>query len=479
MSTRETKTRLASALDAGRRWTHVLLDPLDDEAMHRQFNRIMSPLVWDLGHIGNFEELWLLRGLGDRSQHDPDLDRVYNPFDNPRWVRADLPLLRRPDATAYTREIREHALELLRRTELAPDVPLLADGFVYHMVIQHEAQHQETMLQALDLREPTRPGDADELADADDPRLGLYLPATARRTPEARPVDDTDVVVVDGGPFDFGAPAAADVPDGTTRAAREAAVSAYDNERPRHRVDLPAFAIERFPVTARRYAEFVADGGYADDRWWSERGREWRDETGHTAPQGWVPAPDGGWRIRRFNRVDALDPRELVEHVSYFEAGAFAAWAGGRLPTEQEWEKAAAHDPATGRSRPFPWGDAAPSPALANVDRRLWGPSLVGSYPAGASAWGVEHLLGDGYEWTTSGFDPYPGYTTFPYPEYSEVFFGGDWKVLRGASWATRSEVARSTFRNWDHPYRRQIFSSIRVVYDVGHSGEPIRTRTA
>jgi len=178
-----------------------------------------------------------------------------------------------------------------------------------------------------------------------------------------------------------------------------------------------------------------------------------------------------------FNRVDELDPRELVEHISFFEAEAFAAWCGGRLPSEQEWEKAAAHDPATGTSRPFPWGDAAPGPALANVDRALWGPSLVGSYPQGASALGVEHLLGDSYEWTTSDFEPYPGYTTFPYPEYSEVFFGGDWKVLRGASWATRRGVARTTFRNWDHPYRRQIFSGVRVAYDVDGAGRPATPR--
>ena len=471
------KSRLAAALDAGRRWTHRLLDPLDDDTMHRQFNRIMSPLVWDYGHIGNFEELWLLRGLGDRSQHDPDLDRVYNPFDNPRWVRADLPLLHRPAATAYTAEIRADALRLLEATDLDPDVPLLADGFVYHMVIQHEAQHQETMLQALDLREHTTEVDAEEVTDRDDPRLALYLPARARRLAEPRPVDDEAVVVVPGGPALIGAGPASEVPAHAGPAAREAAVAAYDNERPRHTVDVPAFAIEVFPVTARRYAAFIADGGYAQDRWWSDRGREWRQETGHSAPQGWLRAADGSWLVRRFDHVGPLDPRELVEHVSFFEAEAFAAWAGGRLPTEQEWEKAATHDPAADRPRPFPWGDAAPTGRLANIDRALWGPSLVGSYPDGASALGVEHLLGDSYEWTSSGFDPYPGYTTFPYPEYTEVFLGGDWKVLRGASWATRPSVARATFRNWDHPYRRQIFSGIRVAYDVDAAGQPVRRR--
>lgn len=463
-------------MDAGRRWTYTLLDPLDDEALHRSHSRIMSPLVWDLGHIGNFEELWLLLALGDDSLHDPDLDRVYNPFDNPRWVRADLPILARGDATDYVAGIRARALDLLRASDVDdPDQPLLADGYVWQMVAAHEAQHQETMLQALDLRGDTHGADAEAVADADDPRLALYLPARARRRPAARAVDDTAVVVVPAGPFGMGAPDASVLAPGAPDAVRDAAVAAYDNERPHHRVDLAAFAIERFPVTARRYAAFMADGGYDDDRLWSDRGRAWREETGHRAPQGWLRAADGGWRIRRFGGVEDLDPRELVEHVTAFEAASFAAWAGGRLPTEAEWEKAAAHDPATGVSRPFPWGADAPTPARANIDRALWGPSLVGSFPAGASAYGIEHLLGDAYEWVDGGFEPYPGYVTFPYPEYSEVFFGGDWQVLRGASWASRADVARTTFRNWDHPYRRQIFSGIRVAYDVTTDGRVVR----
>jgi iron(II)-dependent oxidoreductase len=472
---RRTAARLARELEDGRARTLALLDPLDDDAVHRQHSRIMSPLVWDLGHIGNFEELWLLRALGERGHHDPDLDRVYNPFDNPRWIRADLPLLRRPDALAYVEGIRHDALRLLARLDLDPAEPLLADGYLHRMVVQHEAQHQETMLQAIDLRGDTHAEDAEELADADDPRLSLYLPAVARSLPAPRQVDDLAVAVVPAGPFVMGAPGVGDLPPGASQAARDAAVAAYDNERPAHLVDVAAFAIDRFPVTARRYAAFIADGGYIDDRWWSDRGRSWREETGHRAPQGWLARTDGGWQIRRFGRVLDLDPRELVEHVTCFEAEAFAAWAGGRLPSEAEWEKAAAHDPATGRSRPFPWGQAPPEGSRANVDGRLWGPSLVGSHPRGASAYGVEHLLGDSYEWTSSDFTPYPGYRTFPYPEYSEVFFGGDWRVLRGASWATRRSVVRTTFRNWDHPYRRQIFAGIRVAYDLDAHGRPAR----
>ncbi|HEV8653864.1 MAG TPA: SUMF1/EgtB/PvdO family nonheme iron enzyme [Actinomycetes bacterium] len=244
--------------------------------------------------------------------------------------------------------------------------------------------------------------------------------------------------------------------------------AAYDNERPAHRVDVPTFAIDRFPATARRFAVFVAAGGYDRPEYWTEAGWVWRQETGHATPQGWLPDGSGGWLVRRFDHVLPLDPREPVQHICHHEAEAFARWAGGRLPTEAEWEKAATWDPEAARSRTYPWGETSPGPAHANLDHGAWGPAPVGSYPAGASAYGVEQLLGDVYEWTSSPFTGCPGYTTFPYPEYSEVFFGGDYRVLRGASWATSRWVARATFRNWDHPQRRQLFSGVRLAWDVG-----------
>lgn len=434
------KAALAAALDEARRWTVRLLDPLDDETVHRQHDPVMSPLVWDYGHVGNYEELWLLRNLGRTDFADPRLDRVYDAFENPRWTRSDLPLLSRDEAIVYLADVRAAVLRHLRDTDLEPSDPLLADGLVYHLVIQHEAQHQETMLQALDLS----------------PEFGPYPLTGAGGRPWTRPVDDTERAVVPAGSFVMGS-------DDDART--------YDNERPAHTVFLPAFAIDRFPVTARRYAVFVHAGGYEQPDWWSERGWTWRQEAGHQAPQGWVPDGTGGWRIRRLGVLQPLDPGEPVQHVSYFEAEAFARWTGARLPTEAEWEKAAAWDPAARRSRRYPWGETPPTSQRANLDRRLWGPAPVGSYPAGASAYGVEQLLGDGYEWTASDFEAYPGFRTFPYAEYSEVFFGGDYKVLRGASWASRPAVARTTFRNWDHAYRRQLHSGIRLAWDLPASG--------
>ncbi|HKF00174.1 MAG TPA: ergothioneine biosynthesis protein EgtB [Actinomycetes bacterium] len=433
--THQLRDRLERELATVRRRLLGLTDPLGDDAVHQQFDRIMSPLVWDMGHVANFEELWLLRELDGRPADNPDLDRVYNPFENPRWTRADLPILPRREALAYLADVRADALGVLRRVAFDPDRPLVAGGYVYRMIVQHEAQHQETMLQALDLRAAADP----------------YPPAAGRRVPSPRPVDDTERVTIPAGPFRLGT-------DDRT--------AAYDNERPAHRVELRAFAIDRFPVTVRRWAEFVAAGGYDRPELWSPQGWAWREESGERVPQGWTPDGAGGWLVRRFDHLLPLDPREPVQHVCWHEAEAFARWAGGRLPTEAEWEKACAWDPAAGRSRPYPWGDVPPSPARANLDHSGWGPAPVGSYPAGASAYGVEQLLGDVYEWTSSPFRGYPGYSSFPYPEYSEVFFGDDHRVLRGASWATSRWVARATFRNWDYPQRRQIFAGLRLAWD-------------
>ena len=362
---------------------------------------------------------------------------MYNPFDNPRWVRGDLPLLDRREALSYIDEVRGDALAILQRVELDPGHPLLRNGYVFEMVLQHEAQHQETMLQALDLRQ-----DLEEYPALPPPRsLG------------GRQVDDTERVVIPGGRFLMGT-------DDTS--------AAYDNERPQHPVEVPTFAIDRFPVSNRRYARFVEAGGYHNPEFWSDAGWEWRQGADLEAPQGWIRRIGGDWLVRRFGHVVELDPTEPVQHVSFFEAEAFARFEGGRLPTEMEWEKAASWGPDATSPRVYPWGSERPGPDLANLGQQRWGPAPVGAYPRGGSAYGVEQLLGDVYEWTSSSFLPYPGFRAFPYPEYSEVFFGDpEFRVLRGASWATSTEVARNTFRNWDYRIRRQIFAGIRLAWDL------------
>jgi iron(II)-dependent oxidoreductase len=240
---------------------------------------------------------------------------------------------------------------------------------------------------------------------------------------------------------------------------------ALDNERPAHVVDVPAFGIDAAPVTNARYAEFIADGGYDDRRWWSAEGWRHRLEADLSAPLHW--RRDGaGWAYTRFGRTGPVVPDEPVVHVCFHEAAAYARWAGRRLPTEAEWEKAARYDPASGRSRRYPWGDDEPTPERANLGQRHLAPAPVGAYPAGASPLGVHQLIGDVWEWTDTDFGGYPGFAAFPYREYSEVFFGPAYKVLRGGSFGTDPAACRGTFRNWDHPIRRQIFSGFRCARD-------------
>jgi iron(II)-dependent oxidoreductase len=281
-------------------------------------------------------------------------------------------------------------------------------------------------------------------------RTGPPLLGPGTPTPPGRPGVAGTSVLVPGGPFVLGVDAA-DEP------------FSLDNERPAHRVDVPAFRIGRVPVTNAEYAAFVADGGYDQPRWWSARGWAHRQEAGLERPLYWGP---GGTRTR-FGLAEELPPDEPVQHVTFFEAEAYAAWAGARLPTEVEWEKAAAWDPAAGRRRRWPWGDSEPTPALANLDGGALRPAAVGAYPAGASAYGAEQLVGDVWEWTSSSFEPWPGFRPMLYADYSAPFFGGDYKVLRGGSWAVGASILRPSFRNWDHPIRRQVFSGFRLAWDA------------
>ncbi|MFI6574952.1 ergothioneine biosynthesis protein EgtB [Nocardiopsis sp. NPDC050513] len=439
------KERIAVELERSRRRSNGLtLDALNDEGLLAQHSKLMSPLVWDLAHIGNYEEQWLLRAAGGRESLRPDIDHLYDAFENPRAERVTLPLLTPEEAAEYNDRVRRQVLDVLDAVDISPAVPrqpdgsdvhraLLDSGFVFHMVIQHEHQHDETMLATHQLRkgEPV-------LLDAS----GDVAPLSPPAAPE---------VLVPAGPFTMGA---TDDP------------WAYDNERPAHTVDLPAFWIDTRLVTNAEYLRFMDDGGYQTRHWWSREGWEWRHRRNAVSPAFWNREGQE-WSRRRFGRHEMVPSEEPVQHVSFHEAQAYARWAGKRLPTEAEWEKAARFDPATGRSTRYPWGDGEPEPRHANLGQRRLGPSPAGRHPDGASPLGVQQLIGDVWEWTSTTFGGYSGFRAFPYREYSEVFFDEGYKVLRGGSWATHPTAVRSTFRNWDHPIRRQIFSGIRCARDA------------
>lgn len=429
-----TKETIARTLERTRERTDRLTEVVDEHDLTRQHSSIMSPLVWDLAHIGNQEELWLLRDVGGREPvMDPAMDQLYDAFQHPRAERPSLPLLSPPQTRQYVREVRDKVIDVLESTALEGR-RLVADGFAFGMIAQHEAQHDETMLATHQLRQ----GPAVLQAPA---------PPVAKVDPATMPPEQ----LVPAGGFTMGT---------------STEPWALDNERPANQVDVGAFWIDTFPVTNEQYQQFIANGGYDDPRWWSDAGWRHRQEAGLVAPLFWVR--DGGtWSRLRFGLREPVPGHEPVQHVTWFEADAYARWAGKRLPTEPEWEKAARHDPATARSRRFPWGDEEPTAEQANLGQRYLQPAPVGSYPAGASAYGVHQLIGDVWEWTSSTFEGYPGFAAWPYQEYSEVFFGSRYRVLRGGSWSVDPVACRATFRNWDLPIRRQIFAGFRCARDA------------
>ena len=414
-----------TVLDEARARTLTLLDPVPEADQIRQVSPLMSPLCWDLAHIGHYEELWLVRALTEAPPADRRFDDIYDAFRHPRSERSRLDILGPAAAREFDVEVRARARAALHHIDLRSGAPLLHDGFVYGMVAQHEHQHVETMLAAIQLMEEF----AHPAADGHDP------PTHAPATRAALPAE----VLVPAGSFTMGT---------------DTHAWAYDNERPAHEVELPAFFIDTTPVTNRAYLEFVEAGGYTDDELWTRNGREWRDEAHLSAPQFWARGDTGAWTRRRYGRVEALPLDEPVQHVCWYEADAYARWRGTRLPTEVEWERAAQ-------------GASLAAANLWTDGPHRFGPSPVGSRPDGASDCGAHQMLGDVWEWTSSHFHPYPGFRSFPYPEYSEVFFGDEYKVLRGGSWATHPLATRTTFRNWDYPIRRQIFAGFRCARDA------------
>jgi len=356
---------MLAAMDETRARTLALVAPLSDEQLEAQLSPIMSPLVWDLAHIAAYEDLWICARHGGGELLRAELAAVYDAFETPRAVRGEIELLGAGAAREYMAAVRARTVATLERAGAG-------DGVLCELVLRHELQHTETMLQTMAL--------AGLLADGE---------------PLAPLAGGDEWIEFAPGSFEMGAG-----PQGF----------AYDNERPRHEVELPGFSIADRPVTNATWLTFAEGGGYERREWWSDEGWAWKEE----------------YDIGHHPVVAAGDLEAPVCHVSWFEADAFARAQGARLPTEQEWERAATSEQQA---------------------------------PAG---------IGAVWEWTASSFLPYPGFRAYPYREYSEVFFGDRYRVLRGGSWASSPRVATPTFRNWDLPERRQIFAGLRLARDGG-----------
>jgi iron(II)-dependent oxidoreductase len=358
-------------LEQARAGTLALVATVGDADLERVHSSIMSPLVWDLGHIAAYEDLWLGQRHAGLELLRPDLAECYDAFETPRAVRGEIEALGPAAARDYLAAVRARTSEALVREGLG-------DGTICEMVLRHELQHAETMRQTMAIAGLLPTG---ELAKRDRP-----LPP---------PVDgEREWIELAAGSFAIGAPAEG---------------FAYDNERPCHTVEHPAFQIARLPVSNASWMRFSEGGGYERREWWSDEGWAWKQE----------------YDIVHHPQIAAGHAEAPACHVSWFEADAFARAHDARLPTEAEWERAATSEQET---------------------------------PA---------ALGRVWEWTSSTFHGYPGFRAYPYREYSEVFFGEGYRVLRGGSWATHPRVASPTFRNWDLPLRRQIFAGVRLARDL------------
>jgi ergothioneine biosynthesis protein EgtB len=421
---------LATALRDTRAVELELLEGLSDGQMLGTRAHFLEPPIWEMGHVGWFQEYWIARHLDHAAPLLPGADGIYDSFNVPYTRRWDHRYPSRRATLTYITEVLRRSVERLERRE--PDG---VDAYFYTLATLHEDMHAENLTLILQTLGYARP------------RVRYFDAAWA--APAADPTFRARDVRVPGGVFLLGA--------------TPADPFVFDNEKWAHPVDVRPFRISATPVTNAEFERFVADDGYARRQLWTARGWDWRRRANLTHPLFWVQGDGGRWYESRFGEAMALAPWHPVIHVNWHEAQAYCRWAQRRLPTEAEWEMAATFDPATGRKRRFPWGDTPPTPQQASLDFRSGGPIDVRALPAGDSPVGCRQMIGNVWEWVDDTFEPYPGFVCDPYKEYSQPYFGRK-KVLRGGCWATRSRLIRSTWRNFYMRHRRNIFAGFRTV---------------
>ena len=382
------------------------------------------PLLWHLAHIGVYQNYWILQRFAGQSSINPKYDIHFDPIKTPREEAPVLPS--RAEIEAYLSETLDRVERLLSST---PPEAAGGDGltleYVHGLVAEHELQHQETIAFVMQ-----------------------SLPLDAKRSGPA-PLDGSRAQT----PAEFLIP--------TVRVAigASAAGFVYDNELPRHEVEVDGFAMDRDLVTNAEFADFIAHDGYGRRGFWSDAGWAWREREDVRAPLYWSGPP---WQERAFFSQSPLRADAPVTGVSWYEADAYARFAGKRLPSEMEWEVAAAWDPVRGAMRTYVWGDD-PIP-VSSSQRAVWGTSPVGSHAQLRSALGMNDAIGNLWQWTASAFDGYPGFIAHPYPEYSQAWFDGDHYVARGGSWFTDPSLTRVSFRNFYRRHFRPAFLGIRCA---------------
>ena len=427
-----TATLAAMMQDARQRTLELVSDLTADQLIGPKLETV-NPLRWEIGHVAYFYEFFVLRAhFGKDSVLGDLVDKLYDSINISHADRWDLPLLSMDDTLRYMTDIKDAMIAGLEAEDLSGEARFMAQFGVFH-----EDMHTEAYLwgrQTLGYPTPTLKGGMD-------------------RANIATPGAHLGYVDIPGGRFEVGAP--------------KGVPFSFDNEGGTHVVDIQPFSIAKAPVTNAEFAAFVADGGYANDRFWCTDGIAWRDQRGLMHPGYWQKDGADGWAVRRFDQTLPLADHEPVIHVSWHEANAYAAWAGGRLPREAEWEVAALGLPAAdgglaATKQRYPWGEIMNEGTYANLDGYALGPVDVAAYADGDSAFGCRQMLGNVWEWCSDTFGAYPGFKPDAYEDYSQFLFGAT-KVLRGGAWTTRSRMMHGTYRNYFEPERWDIFSGFRL----------------
>jgi ergothioneine biosynthesis protein EgtB len=428
-----------------RNTTSIIFEPISIEDAVMQSDSFGSTPNWHIAHVTWFFQKILEKYKRDMSFNSINTDYLNSYYQRyskilPKTERGKYPRPKVSDTLKYRVMIEELFLEFLDYIEKNNSL-LHSLAYDIELANQHEMQHQELLV--YDLQHYYQ-----KFEDPND----NYVPKIIKSNNtliESGNIQD-EMVKVPGGIYELGFPK-----DGFC----------YDNELPEHKTYLNPYEIDKYPVVNRDFIEFIDAGGYQNYRYWLSDGWDLVNENQWNAPLYWRKI-DGHWYKKDFRGLKEVSQNEPVTNVSYYEADAYSKWAGKRLPTEAEWEKAASWNDDLKRKTLYPWGDNFPSDSIANLlESWTWAPSQIGSYPIGKSHYGCHQMIGDVWEWTSSEYVLYPGFRS-KFSEYTDKWAINQ-KVLRGGSFATPMMQIRNSYRNYFKPHERIPFSGFRCVRDL------------
>jgi iron(II)-dependent oxidoreductase len=404
------REEILEALYQCRVQTLNLFAAIDSDTFYLQVHPNFSPVGWHLGHIGFTEAYWILERCAGYAPLFPQYKKLFAADGLPKAQRQNLPSL----------EVIQNYLETVRSKvfHYLETAPLEKEERLWRWLIQHESQHNETIIFILQLHHWQK----------------NLIASSVKKQQSDLVANISEMVEIPAGEFMMGSDA----------------IDAQDNERPAHQVYLDTYWIDRYPVTCKQYREFITARGYQNRQWWSEEGWQWLQANSVSQPLYWLDSPD--W------------DNHPVCGVSWYEAQAYANFAGKRLPTEAEWEKAASWNVVKKQKFTYPWGKERPNNQFCNYNFFIRQTTPVNAYSKGQSPYGCYDMLGNVWEWTASWFAGYDKFTSYPYRGYSQTYFDQQHRVLKGGSWATGSWGLRTSFRNWYHPWVRQILAGFRCT---------------